>query len=161
MATKSRHLKTPLQLWIADNRKRVGLSPADLGRLTGVTEDTARGWESRGRPSEDALAVLERRFGEPAPREAGQAATGDLAAALLALADELRASREERQALRTELDALRELVMGLSRATAPGTEQRVEEIEQKLLGPARKDLDEARGGSQSPGSGRRPRTARS
>lgn len=63
MATKARHLKTPLQLWIADQRKAHGLTPGDLAALTGVSEDTARGWESRGRPSEDAIAVLERRSG--------------------------------------------------------------------------------------------------
>lgn len=83
MATKPRHLKTPLQLWIADNRKEKGLTPGDLARLTGVTEDTARGWESRGSPSEDAIAILERTFGKPAPRDAGAGAPGgDVAAAI-------------------------------------------------------------------------------
>ena len=42
MATKPRHLKTPLQLWIADHRKALELSSLDLANLTGVTEDTAR-----------------------------------------------------------------------------------------------------------------------
>lgn len=69
VATKARHLKTPTQLWVVDNRKRLGLEPADLAQLTGVSEDTARGWESRGKPSEDALVLLERRFGVPRPKE--------------------------------------------------------------------------------------------
>jgi transcriptional regulator with XRE-family HTH domain len=67
MATKPRYMKTPLQLWIVDHRKRLGLTPGDLATMTGVTEDTARGWESRGQPSEEALAILQRRFGEPIP----------------------------------------------------------------------------------------------
>jgi DNA-binding transcriptional regulator YiaG len=67
MATKPRHLKTPIQLWVADNRKRLGLTPADLAALTGVTVDTARGWESRGAPSQDAIETLTRRFGVKPP----------------------------------------------------------------------------------------------
>lgn len=69
MATKPRHRKTPIQLWVADNRKAGGYASADLAAWTGVTTDTARGWESRGRPSEDALSILERRFGKQAPRD--------------------------------------------------------------------------------------------
>lgn len=69
MATKSRHLKTAIQLWVADRRKAGGYTSADLAKWTGVSVDTARGWESRGRPSEDAIAELERRFGESAPRD--------------------------------------------------------------------------------------------
>jgi transcriptional regulator with XRE-family HTH domain len=98
VATKARHLKTPLQLWIADNRKRLGLEPVDLARLTGVTEATVRGWESRGRPSEDAIAVLERRFGVAAPR--GDQAVGtdlsELAASIRDLAQAIEAERAER-----------------------------------------------------------------
>lgn len=100
MATKARHLKTPTQLWIADNRKRLGLSPKDLATLTDVTEDTARGWESRGRPSEDALTILERRFGVPRPIEMERIGQSDLVAALAAqtaaiteLVTELRLAR--------------------------------------------------------------------
>ena len=85
MATKSRHLKTPLQLWVADNRKRLGLAPKDLASMTGVTEDTARGWESRGKPSEDAIAILERRFGQPVPADTAQAVAGDNSALIRAL----------------------------------------------------------------------------
>lgn len=82
MATKGRHLKTPIQLWIVDNRKRLGLEPRDLATLVGVTEDTARGWESRGKPSEDALTILERRFGQAAPRGDGSAGQDALLVAL-------------------------------------------------------------------------------
>jgi hypothetical protein len=56
-----------MQLWVMDNRKRLSESSADLARLTGVTLDTARAWESRGAPSADAIAILERHFGRPAP----------------------------------------------------------------------------------------------
>lgn len=112
VATKARHLKTPLQLWIADERKARGETPGDLARLTGVTEDTARGWESRGAPSEDALAVLERHFGKPAPRERGAVGSGgDVAAAIdrqseimRELVEELRQARLDR-ALLNELQA--------------------------------------------------------
>jgi transcriptional regulator with XRE-family HTH domain len=98
VATKARHLKTPVQLWIADNRKRLGLSSADLANLTGVSEDTARGWESRGAPAEDRLVLLEHRFGSPAPRH--EASAGDQTALVEAIGDlveEVRAEREERQ----------------------------------------------------------------
>jgi hypothetical protein len=84
MATKARHKKTAIQLWVADNRKAGGYSSADLAAWTGVTTDTARGWESRGRPGEDAIAILERKFGKPAPggedRSLGD--QSDLAAAI-------------------------------------------------------------------------------
>lgn len=98
MATKARHLKTPLQLWVADNRKRLGLTPTDLAQATGVTVDTARGWESRGRPSEDAISVLERRFGTRAPRDEQAAGTdlSELAAAIHALAQSIQEERSER-----------------------------------------------------------------
>ena len=84
MASKPRHLKTALQLWIIDNRKRLSLEPEDLAELTGVTPATVRGWESRGKPSEDALAILERRFGVAAPREV-QAGGGDMAELVAAI----------------------------------------------------------------------------
>lgn len=86
MATKPRHLKTPLQLWIVDNRKRLGLTPADLARLTDVSVDTARGWESRGSPSADALAILQAKFGKPLPEETQ--AVGDPGVTRLATAIE-------------------------------------------------------------------------
>ena len=112
VATKARHLKTPLQLWIADNRKRLSLEPADLARLTGVTEATVRGWESRGRPSEDALAVLERRFGLAAPREAQASGYGsDVALAIreqtAALVEAIQARDKVIEALLSELATYR------------------------------------------------------
>jgi transposase len=77
MATKARHLKTPIQLWVADQRKAGGYSSKDLADWTGVTIDTARGWESRGRPSADALDILERKFGAKAPRDLADAPSAD------------------------------------------------------------------------------------
>ena len=84
---KPRHQKTATQLWVADNRKRLGETPADLARLTGVTTDTARGWESRGSPGEDALLVLERHFGVPRPTE--RSGDGSTTAGLSALIERL------------------------------------------------------------------------
>jgi hypothetical protein len=100
MATKARHLKTPVQLWIGDKRREFGLIPRDIAALTGVSEDTARGWESRGRPSQEALAILERRFGEAAPPERNEY-VGNLA--------------ELSSAVRELIVALRELVAEIRR----------------------------------------------
>lgn len=96
MATKPRHRKTEMQLWVVDNRKRLDLESSDLAAATGVSIDTARGWESRGRPSEDAIEKLERLFGRPAPVEEGQSGDPALAAAIRALTDELQEMRRER-----------------------------------------------------------------
>lgn len=127
MATKPRHLKTALQLWIADERKARGETPGDLARLTSVTEDTARGWESRGAPSADALAILERHFGKAAPRAEG-ASTGDVAAAidrqtavLSALVDELRLARMDRDRLEA-VERTVERLLAEGDPTGPGAE---------------------------------------
>lgn len=103
MATKPRYLKTPIQLWVADNRKRLGVTPADLASWTGVTEDTARGWESRGAPSQDAIEELTRRFGQKPPTTAGPGerdtfpGLADLAKAIENLAKQIDLDRQERQ----------------------------------------------------------------
>lgn len=80
-----------MQLWVADNRKRLGLTPLDIARLTGVTVDTARGWESRGAPNQDAIDVLVRRFGVPAPAGSGASDGPDLAGLLARLEDQAKA----------------------------------------------------------------------
>lgn len=90
MATKARHLKTPMQLWVADNRKRLGLSSADLATLTEVTTDTARGWESRGSPSQDAVDILVRRFGVPAPTAMASSGDATRQSELAALLESIR-----------------------------------------------------------------------
>lgn len=113
MATKSRLLKTPTQLWVADNRKAKGLTPADLAQATGVTTDTARGWESRGRPSEDAIEVLERLFGVRAPRDDQAVTVTDLAAVVAAI-DRLTAAVEAQTNANTAATAA--LAEGLLRA---------------------------------------------
>ena len=103
MATKPRYLKTPVQLWIADNRLGLGLTPRDIADLTGVSESTARGWESRGRPSQEALAILERQFGEKAPDEPDEnyaelaEALGGVTAAIRDLVAEMREDRARGQ----------------------------------------------------------------
>jgi transcriptional regulator with XRE-family HTH domain len=106
---KPRHQKTATQLWVADNRKRLGETPADLARLTGVTTDTARGWESRGSPGPDAIRVLEVHFGVSAPVGSGGAfdtASPDLATAIRELVEELRSARQERAEQEQRLRAL-------------------------------------------------------
>ncbi len=103
MATKPRHLKTAIQLWVGDQRKAGGYSSKDLADWTGVTVDTARGWESRGRPSEDALAILERKFGRQAPRGEGLAAVGDPAALISAMTGALLAQTQALTDLRADL----------------------------------------------------------
>lgn len=125
MATKSRHLKTALQLWISDERKARGETPGDLARLTGVTDDTARGWESRGAPSADALAVLERHFGKPAPR-LESAPSGDLATAIRDLTIEMGEWRRERAAfaeLQTRVADMEQLLATLAGRTLPAEER--------------------------------------
>ncbi len=101
MATKARHLKTPLQLWVSDNRKK-GHTSEELAQRTGVTVDTARGWESRGRPSDDAIRDMERLFGVPAPR--GDQAAGGLPELVVALMAQTQAMNELVLELRRERD---------------------------------------------------------
>jgi transcriptional regulator with XRE-family HTH domain len=124
MATKSRHLKTPTQLWIADNRKRLGLTPHDLAVLTGVTDDTARAWESRGKPSEDALRLLEQRFGQPRPSDATDLPSGDLATLI-------RAQTEAIDRQTAMLERVLTLLAGRQGATGDETEAAVAEALQR------------------------------
>lgn len=114
-----------MQLWVADNRKAGGYSSKDLADWTGVVVDTARGWESRGRPSEDAIRILERKFGKPAPdAEVEQAGDSELAAALSGLAEELRLSRESRAVLEQKVEDLRLVVAGLTERALQGDPRR-------------------------------------
>lgn len=152
MATKARYLKTPIQLWVADNRKRLGLTPADLAAWTGVTEDTARGWESRGAPSQDAIEELTRRFGQKPPTTTSSAGERDTlpaelvslmeaqTEAIMSLALELRADREERMRVRQEFadavthndERIRDLNAAVSELAL--RLQRVEGREEELVG---------------------------
>lgn len=90
MATKPRHQKTETQLWVYDNAKRLGLTEVDLAKATDVQPGTARSWFSRGKPNADAIPILERLFGRPAPAE-DHAPDSDQAAVIAAL-DRLRES---------------------------------------------------------------------
>lgn len=108
MASKARALKTPIQLWVADERKRLGMKPADIARLTGVTEATARGWESQGRPGQDAIAILERTFGSSAPDNERGEAPSDLASAI----------RDQTRAINELVDALRPMAGPLAQQVA-------------------------------------------
>jgi transcriptional regulator with XRE-family HTH domain len=153
VATKPRHLKTPTQLWIADNRKRLGLTPGDLARLTGVTEDTARGWESRGKPSQDAMDVLVRTFGVPAPDDMagpGSDATLPGLAALIASQAELTAAiRELAEALRgsvPELDPLVQEAREAIRAVDPAAGK----PQQRSTSPRRKRAGDRRDAATRP-----------
>jgi hypothetical protein len=113
MATKARHLKTPIQLWVADQRKAGGYSSQDLADWTGVVMDTARGWESRGRPSEDALDILERKFGVKAPRDLADAPPVD--------------QFDLASAIRDQTKAITDLV-GLLRPLVESHDQRVKDL---------------------------------
>lgn len=127
---KPRRDKTPIQLWVLDNRKRLKEESSDLAKLVGVTTDTARGWESRGRPSEDAIRILERHFDVAAPVAGASGDTpapadlSDLYAKLDAQADAINelAAQVKRLADRSETElatALVELVRSGLLAGAP------------------------------------------
>lgn len=111
---KPRHQKTRMQLWVADNRKRLGETPEDLARLTGVTAPTVRAWESRGNPGEDAIRVLERHFGEAAPIERGRGDDTSAPASLQPLLDKLDA----------QADAINRLVAAIESLVLVTPEQR-------------------------------------
>lgn len=103
--------KPPMAAWIVRERKRLGLKPRDLvERLAAqglvVSEATVKVWEANGdrRPAPENIEGLERIFESQAPGPAE--ATPDLAAALMALVDELRESRMEREATETRLRAV-------------------------------------------------------
>lgn len=151
MATKARHKKTAMQLWVVDNRKRLGLDPADLALLTGVSEDTARGWESRGRPSDEAIVRLEQRFGVPAPRQ-DEAGAGD-SVAIAAAIDRLGERMERAIAARDEvIGALLEELATYRRQTLD--RQQVEQtLLQALPGALADALAATRGTGPSSGSG--------
>jgi transcriptional regulator with XRE-family HTH domain len=84
-----RHLKHPIALWIIDSRREMTppLKPADIARVIGVTEATARAWETARAgqttrlPSADNLDAMSRLFGRPAPGRS-QPTDTDLAAAI-------------------------------------------------------------------------------
>lgn len=119
MATKPRHLKTPIQLWVYDNAKRLNLKDADLARATGVEPGTARSWFSRGNPNADAIPILERLFGKPAPREeTGPSTTGE--AGILAMALERAIDRQTQMfaELLLELRTFREQQVAFLRGVA-------------------------------------------
>lgn len=111
MATKPRHRKTETQLWVYDNAKRLGLTEDDLARATGVQPGTARSWFSRGKPNADAISILEKLFGRPAPRdEEPSGLGGDVAAAIRAQTDvltqvlgELRLERVQRDVVQRQM----------------------------------------------------------
>jgi hypothetical protein len=132
VATKARHLKTPLQLWIADHRKAASLTSADLAAWTGVSVDTARGWESRGRPSEDALSILERRFGQPAPRSETPTDQSAIVAAIDRLREAVERQTEEQgrgmTALAEVLGDLLGRLAGLPGHTPAGSADRGAEV---------------------------------
>lgn len=128
VATKPRHRKTAMQLWVADNRKALGKTSLEIATATGVTEDTARGWESRGSPGEDAITVLERLFGKPAPRDAS--AVGDQGAlvtaltrqteAIEALVEEMRLARERDQDAAAAMMRAAEVLLSAQRPQGDG-----------------------------------------
>lgn len=98
-----RHLKHPLALWIIDERKRLGLKPADVAQAVDVSEGTVRAWETaragdtKRLPSPENVESLERLFGTPAP---GRDLAGTVLDQLLQL---VKTQAAEISALRREL----------------------------------------------------------
>ena len=111
--------------WIARERKRLGLKPADLvTRLAAqsitVSEQTVRVWESNAdrRPSAQNLDALERIFGSQAPERATTA--DDLAASIRELAEAIRQERAERiEWERGLLESLQALALALAQRDGP------------------------------------------
>lgn len=117
--------KPAIAAWIARERHRLGMKPADLvTRLNAmgvqVSEQTIRVWESNAdrKPSAYNLENLERIFGSQAPVER-HAANGDTAAAIDRQTDVLRLLVEETQKARvaqeTTAQAVAEMVGRLDR----------------------------------------------
>jgi len=101
-----RHLKHPVALWIGDERKRLELKPADVGRAVGVGEGTVRVWEAaradaKRLPSPANIEALETLFGSAAP---GRAAAETVLDQILVL---VRSQAREIKELRRELGEVR------------------------------------------------------
>lgn len=125
MASKPRSQKTPTELWVTDGYARLRADRqmsskavvAMVAELCDVSEATANGWQSRGRPNEDAIRILEGLFGTKAP-DGERAVAGDaaLAAALSRQADALADLAKALVLIRTDrakLDQLEALVGSL------------------------------------------------
>lgn len=115
VATKPRHRKTPIQLWVFDHLSGSKALVEEIAREAGVSVDTVRGWQSRGRPSEDAIRIMERRFGEAAPTEDQPPA--DLSGVVAAI-DRLTVAIERQTAERSEWE--RALIQGIAELVRGG-----------------------------------------
>lgn len=94
---KPRSAKPATALWVADNTRRIGLTPADVARRLDVAESTVRGWESGRGISEQYVPDLERIFGVPAPAREEPAA--DQTALVAAIERQSQAIEKQAQAM--------------------------------------------------------------
>lgn len=114
--------KPPFAAWLTTERGKRGWKAEEVARrlrdMGYAAEDTTyRTWEAASgrKPAPDTIRALERLFESAAPGE-DATGSGDLAAALQSLADEIRAAREERAELRRELVAARDARVAWERA---------------------------------------------
>jgi hypothetical protein len=128
--------KPPISAWIVAQRKLRDpeWKPRELAarlRDRGIRaeEGTVRTWEAGRKPSDDAIAEMERLFGAPAPRDQGPGDLADLVAAVRELVEEVRLSRlaQDRNA-----DVLAEL-LGRVAAGRPRLEGTTSEGEPRAL----------------------------
>lgn len=101
----TRRPKPPQSTWLIEQRKRRGWRPEDVADRLDVAVATIRGWESGRGIGPDSMTRLEMLFGVQSPA-VGQAGQPDLAAALTALVEELRAMRQEREGMEARVRAL-------------------------------------------------------
>lgn len=103
--------KPPISSWLAQQRKAAGLKPGELaGRLRErglrAEEGTVRTWEAGRKPSDDAIAELERIFGAQAPTSTAvdvDAARGEAILAMTAaIKEQTQVMRELLQTMQAE-----------------------------------------------------------
>ena len=136
----SRRPKPPMAAWIARERKRLDLKPADVaGRLRALgleaSEQTVRVWESYAnrRPSPENIDGLERIFGTRSP-EAEESAQ-DVAAVVAAIDRLTDAVRAQGQQQMDGMTALAE-VLGVVLARLGGLPERTPDESAEQLAEA-------------------------
>jgi DNA-binding XRE family transcriptional regulator len=103
----ARKPKSPLALWLAEQRKAHGETPEDVARVVDRSPATIRAWEA-GRPPRGAdasIVVLERHWGSVAPKTELPA---DLATALM----------EQARVIQAQVDAIDRQSEAIDRQTA-------------------------------------------
>lgn len=118
--------KPPVSAWIVTNRKLRGWKPADLARelrARGVRaeEGTVRTWEAGRKPSDEAIAEMERLVGVPAPRDDAPADMAGLIAALNRVAAllEAQANRDTTAVVEAAVQATVQVLTEQGRLATP------------------------------------------